>query len=253
MSFDLSSIKAGRSTRKPRTTIYGESGLGKTTFACGAPSPIVLMTEDGLGQIEVPHFPLAKSFDDVMSAIGTLYTEDHGFQSLVVDSLDWLEPLVWKATCADHGKNSIEEFGYGRGYVEASNYWRQFMDGITALRDEKDMWVILIAHSQIVHVEDPLMPAFDSHSLKLHKKAAALVEEFSDVIGFCSLKMLTIDEKKESFTDKDAKRTRAKTTGERQLHVAPSPAFVAKNRYALPPVLPLDWASYQQSIEQPTN
>lgn len=252
MAFDIGSIKAGRSTKKPRTVIYGESGLGKTTFSCGSPDPIVLMTEDGLGQIEVPHFPLAKSFDDVMTAIGTLYTEEHSFKSLVVDSMDWLEPMVWQATCREHGKESIESFGYGRGHIEAMAYWSAFLDGITALRDDRDMWIVLIAHSKIVHVEDPLMAAYDSHSLKLHQRSSALVEEFADVIGFCALKTLTIDEKKDSFTDKDAKRVRAKTTGERLLHVAPSPAFTAKNRYSLPPVLPLEWAAFQASIEQTT-
>jgi hypothetical protein len=111
------------------------------------------------------------------------------------------------------------------------------------------MYVVLIAHSQIVHVEDPLAPAYDSHSLKLHKRAAALVEEFSDVIGFAALRTLQIDEKKQSFTDKDAKRSRMKTTGERLLHVEPSPAFVAKNRYKLPPVMSLKWAEYQASLD----
>lgn len=248
MSFDLASISAGRSTRKPRTVIYGDSGLGKTTFGAGAPNPIFIQTEDGLGQLEVPHFPLAKDFDSVMAAIATLYTEEHGFNSVVVDSLDWLEPLIWQAACAQHGKSSIEDFGFGKGYVEALSFWRQFMDGITALRNDRDMYVVLIAHSQIVHIEDPLTAAYDSHSLKLHKRAASLVEEFSDVIGFAALKTMTIDEKKQSFSDKDAKRTRAKTTGERQLHVSPSPAFAAKNRYNLPPVMPLDWSAYSTAL-----
>jgi hypothetical protein len=251
MSFDIASISAGRSTRKPRTVVYGDSGLGKTTFGAGAPAPIFIQTEDGLGMLEVPHFPLAKNFDDVMGAIATLYTEPHDFQSLIVDSLDWLEPLIWSAACAAAGKTSIEDFGFGKGYVEALGYWRQFMDGITALRNDRDMFIILLAHSQIVHIEDPLTAAYDSHSLKLHKRAAALVEEFSDVIGFAALKTMTIDEKKQSFSDKDAKRTRAKTTGERQLHVSPSPAFAAKNRYNLPPVMPLEWASFAAAFAAP--
>ena len=40
MAFDLASITCARSTRSPRTVIYGDSGLGKTTFAAGAPNPI---------------------------------------------------------------------------------------------------------------------------------------------------------------------------------------------------------------------
>lgn len=249
MSFDLSSIRKGRSIKKPRTVIYGDSGVGKTTFAAGAPKPIVIQTEDGLGTLEVPHFPLATTFDDVLSAIGTLYTEQHDYQSLVIDSLDWLEPLIWADVCKSHKIDSIEALGFGKGYVEALNRWRMFCDGVTALRDGRDMWVVMVAHSQIVHVEDPTTAAYDSHGLKMHKKAAAVVEEFADVVGYAALKTMTVTEDA-GFS---AKRTRAKTTGERVMHVAPNPAYTAKNRYSLPPTLPLDWSVYQEAIEQSIN
>jgi len=249
MAFDLSSISTARSTLPPRTVVYGDKGLGKTTFATSAPNAIVIQTEDGLGQIEVAHFPLAKDFGSVMEAISTLYTDEHPFQSLVVDSLDWLEPLIWQAACAAHGKNSIEDFGYGKGYIEALAYWRQFFDGINALRTQRQMNIILLAHSQVIHIEDPLLAAYDSHALKLHKRAAALVEEWADIIGFAQLRVLQIEEKKASFTDKDAKRVRAKAAGqERLLNVAPSPAFTAKNRYNLPPVLPLEWSAFAAAL-----
>ena len=248
MAFDLSAIRKGRNTKKPRVVVYGPAGVGKTTFATSAPAPIVLQTEDGLGQIDVPHFPLATTFDDVLSAIGALFQEAHEFKTLVVDSLDWLEPLIWQDVCQAHKVESIESLGYGKGYVEALTRWRMFCDGITALRDQKDMWIVMIAHSQVTHVEDPTQPTYDSHGLKMHKKAAAVIEEFSDVIGFANLKTMTISEDA-GFNNK---RTRAKTTGERVLNVAPNPAYTAKNRYSLPPTLPLDWPAFQQSIEQPT-
>lgn len=147
MAFDLSAIRKGRNTKKPRVVVYGPAGVGKTTFATSAPAPIVLQTEDGLGQIDVPHFPLATTFDDVLSAIGALFQEAHEFKTLVVDSLDWLEPLIWQDVCQAHKVESIESLGYGKGYVEALTRWRMFCDGITALRDQKDMWVVMIAHS----------------------------------------------------------------------------------------------------------
>ena len=61
MAFDLSSIQKKAAMQAPRIMLYGVEGIGKTTFAAGAPSPIFIQTEDGLGSIDVPHFPLASS------------------------------------------------------------------------------------------------------------------------------------------------------------------------------------------------
>ena len=41
----------------------------------------------------------------------------------VIDSLDWLEPLIHAKTCEAHKQASIESFGYGRGYAEALKYF----------------------------------------------------------------------------------------------------------------------------------
>ena len=64
----------------PRILVHGVAGVGKTTFAASAESPVVSPTEDGLGMIKVPHFPLARSFDEVMEALAALYSEPHEFQ-----------------------------------------------------------------------------------------------------------------------------------------------------------------------------
>ena len=66
--------------------------------------------------------------------------------------------------------------------MEAQTFWRQFFDGITAPRDARGMTVIMIAHSQVQRVEDPTLPAYDRHGLKLHKRASALAEKFADVV-----------------------------------------------------------------------
>ena len=109
MSF-LNSIT--RNTPKTeRVIIYGESGLGKTTFATSAPNPIVIQTEDGLGQIDVSCFPLAESYIDVMKALDALVNESHDFKTVVIDSLDWLETLIWKQVCTDNKVSSIEKIG----------------------------------------------------------------------------------------------------------------------------------------------
>ena len=72
MAFDLKSIRKNEAISAPRLMLYGVEGIGKSTFAAGAPDPIFILTEDGLGSLKCKHFPLATSFDDVLEAIGTL-------------------------------------------------------------------------------------------------------------------------------------------------------------------------------------
>lgn len=240
---DLKSISKN-SPKKPRIVIYGPSGIGKTTFGASAPNPIFIITEDGLGDIEVPHFPLAKSYDDVMDALESLLKDDHDFNTVVLDSIDWCEPLVWEKTCGRLHVSSIEEPGYGRGYVEASKEWADLLNIMTRLRDEKNMVVIMIAHGAVVKIEDPIHPAYDQNGLKLHKRAAAKVEEYADILGFCALKTLVTTEK-ESFNQT---RNRAIDTGERVMYLTPSAGFKAKNRYRLPPSIPLDYSELERLL-----
>lgn len=248
MAISLSSI-ARNKVKAPRILVHGLPGVGKTTVATDAENPIVIQTEDGLGAIDVPAFPLAKSFADVMEALTALYSEDHEYQSLVVDSLDWLEPLVWRAVCEEHNWKSIEDAGYGKGYVEALTLWRKFFQAITALRDDKGMTIIMIAHSENKRIEDPTMPAYDRVDIKMHKRAAALAEEYCDCIFLARMQTHTVTEDK-GF---NAKRTRATTSGAREILTVGAPAYLAKNRYGLPPVLPLTWQAIREAMTQATS
>jgi hypothetical protein len=106
MAISLASLNRTTALKPPRILIHGVHGVGKTTFAAGAPDPVFLLTEDGLGTLDVPHFPLARTFDEVMQGLAALYTEDHGFRTLVVDSVDWLEPLIHAKVCRDRSASS---------------------------------------------------------------------------------------------------------------------------------------------------
>ncbi len=237
MAISLASISKS-SPKPPRIVIYGEAGVGKTTFACSSPAPIVVQLEDGLGLLDVPAFPKAQTFEDVLDALNALGQEKHAYQTGVIDSLDWLEPLVWEATCKRLGVDSIEAPGYGKGYVEAAREWRQFFSLVTDLRDYKNMTVVMTAHAQIVRIEDPEHPAYDSHALKLHKRAAALAEEYSDIVGFAAHKVIV---KADNPKNKTSTRNRAISGRERILHVSGSPAYSAKNRYGISEDLILSW------------
>ena len=244
MAFDLKSITRGKRLRAPKVIIYGPPKVGKSTFAAAAPKAIGIITEEGLDNIDVDAFPKAATLDDVMSAIATLYSEPHEYQSVFVDSLDWLEPLIFAKVCETHRVKNIEDLGYGKGYIMADDLWRAFFAGLDALRNDRGMTIICIAHEQITKVKNPtLADDYDAYSLKLNKRAVGIINEWADVIGFAQHEV--IQRSVESgFNQKDVK---AISTGARKLHLNPHPAYVAGNRYGMPDV-PLSWAAFAQAL-----
>ena len=98
-------------------------------------------------------------------------------------------------------------------------------------------------------------PTTDSHldcryarilSVAAHR-AAALLQEHCDVVLFANYRM-SITKADVGFNKKVA---RALGSGERVLHTAERPAFLAKNRYGLPDTLPLDWKAFVAAMPQP--
>lgn len=223
--------------KPPRILIYGPQGLGKSTFGSLADRPVFIQTEDGLDALNVPAYPLATSYEQVMGYIGELASIDHLYKTLVVDSVDWMEPLVWAQVAKEQGKKSIEDIGYGKGYVMAVDLWREYMSALNYLRDAKGMTIIQTAHAQIKRFENPETESYDRYEIKLHKLASALLLEHSDIVIFAN-HYVGITKEKKGF-DKDG-RKRAIGSGERILYTNERPSAVAKNRYGLPEEIPFD-------------
>jgi hypothetical protein len=238
----LAHVASGKQKRPRRVMLYGIHGIGKSTFGASAPGPIVIQTEDGLGDIDCRRFPLAESYGDVLTALMELYSEPHEYQTVVIDSLDWLERLIWSHVCRDKGKENIEDFGYGKGYTLALDSWREVLDGLNALRNDRQMMVVLIAHAKIERFENPETDSYDRYSPRLHKSAAALVQEWCDEVLFATYRVHT----KQTDEGFDRTRNRGIGTGDRIVRTTERPAHMAKNRLGLPDELPLDFAAYGQ-------
>jgi hypothetical protein len=221
--------------KPPRIILYGVHGLGKSTFGSLAPNPIFLQTEDGLDSINADAFPLAKSYDEVMQYLGELATEDHDYKTLVVDSVDWLETLIWNQVCAERNVQTITDIGYGGGYSAALDIWSQYIDAINYLRDEKDMMIIQLAHSQVKRFENPETDAYDRYEMKMHSKASGKLMEHSDIVLFGNY-YTSVKTSKDGMKE----RKRAIGSGERVLYTTERPAATAKNRYGLPNEIPFD-------------
>jgi len=231
MAIDLNSLRRGSVLTPPRLLIYGTHGVGKTTLACGAPDPVLIQTEDGRGLIDIPSWGPLRSYSEIVEAIGVLANEDHGFKTVIIDSLDWSEPLVWAEVCRVNGWSSIEEPGYGKGYVATGDAWRYLFDGLDTLRNERGMTVILIAHCEVFNYKSPETEPYDRYVIKLHKRAAGIVQEHVDCVFFMNWRTSIVKDKVAGSKDG---RARGVGGGNRVLYTEERPAFLAKNRYSMP-------------------
>jgi len=251
MAISLSTLRRKERPKPPVMVVFGTGGIGKTTLAAGAPNPVLLAVEDGIGELDVPNWPIA-SYADMMTAIGVLYSEEHDRRSIIVDSLDWLEAHVAAETCRRNGWQNLDEPGYGKGPNASLTVWRELIEGLRALRDEREMIVIMIAHHIIKRFDSPETEPYDRYNLKLYEKAGALLYEFADVVGFLNYRV-SVAKTETGFNKKVA---RGVGGGQRVLYFEERPGFVAKNRYGMPPSIDLPstqdpaqlWAAVAQHL-----
>jgi hypothetical protein len=241
MAFDLKSILKNTAMAAPRVMVYGVEGIGKSTFGAGAPNPVYILTEDGLGSLNVDHFPLATSFQDVMDAISTLYKDNHAFETVVIDSLDWLEAIIQREI---EQKYDAKDLAYGKGALIAAERWREILDGLNALRNDKGMIVILIAHTTIKRFDSPEVEPYDRYQPKLQERSNAVVREWADAVLFANYRTIV----KKDDVGFNQTNNRGISTGERLLFTSERPAYMAKNRYNMPESIPLSWDAFAEAI-----
>ena len=243
-------IQTGKLRLPPRLLLYGIEGIGKSTLASHCPNPVFIPTEDGLGEIDCQRFPLATSYEDVDTALQELCNEDHAFQTVVIDSLDWHERLIWDRLCKSYGVGSIEKVdgGYGKGYVHAVGMWRKVIDRLNALRNQRSMMVVLLAHAKVEKFDDPEAPSYDRYVPRLHRNGAALLSEYCDAVLFATRRIITRTEDGGFNRTRTIASGQGKDGGDRILRSVGGPSCVAKNRYNLPAELPLSWPALMSGI-----
>jgi len=256
MAFNLSSITAEPTLLPPRIVLCGIPKIGKTTFGSQSPGALLvpIKGERGADEIAVPKTPVQSGFGGVMEIIGALYEERHDFQTLVIDSISTLESLIWDRLIKSEKSakiQRIEDFGYGKGYVNALNLWRQMLSGLDALRESRGIGSILISHVAVKSFQDPLGTPFDQYVLSVHKGAAELVQRWADCILFANARVHVTQETDARGAPKLGARKRGITVDERVLFTQARAGHPGGGRGAyghIPYELPLDYQSFADAV-----
>lgn len=241
--------KSIENKKTPRIVFYGVAGIGKTTFASQFKNPIFLACEDGFGNLDVNYIEI-KNFEKFVEALEFL--KDKEFNTIVIDTLDALERLIFAHICKENKISSIEDMGFGKGYAVALNIWRNLLNLLDVYR-QRNINIILLAHAAIKPHRSPDSDTYDRYRLDLNEKTASLIKEWADTVLFANYEVITSKEK--GFGN-----------GNRFLYTEERPAHWGKNRYGLPYKIEfsgceqgfanfksLMTASYQQKNEEKNN
>ena len=230
-------INKGPADVAVRIGIYGSEGVGKTTLASQMPDPLWIDTEGSTRHMDVKRFDQPTELGDVIEQINYVISNPTVCKTLVIDTVDWLEKLLFNAVVAENHWKDIESPGYGKGYVAAKQKMQQILEMLDMVID-RGIHVVLICHSIIRKFDQPdEMGSYDRYMLKLNEKnIAPLVKEWVDALFFVNFKTDVVS------VDKDGKTKKGRGGQKRIMYANHTAAWDAKNRFGLPDEMPFEFS-----------
>ena len=226
-------ITRGKIRKALKIVVYGQEGVGKSTFASKFPGAVFIDTEGSTHQLDVARFDAPSSWEMLLQEVEYAKQQPEQIGTLVIDTADWAEKLCIKAVCDKAQKDGIEDFGWGKGYTYVQEEFGKLINKLTEVI-EVGINVVVTAHAQMKKVEQPdEMGSYDRWELKLTKQCSPLLKEWADLLLFANYKTIVVNTGDKKYKGQGGQQRIMYTT-----HTA---AWDAKNRHDLPEVLPFDY------------
>lgn len=254
----------------PIIVVHAEPNIGKTTWASTAPNPIFMFTENGQRDLELAvmgdkdYITSYAEFMEHLTTVAILRKKgelndehDNPYETLVIDSLDHLEKLVYDGVAHEFRDNHMvkdnftedqrrkvktfadipPKYNFDKWNMIFSK-WSRIMDGIAAIRS-MGMAIIGVCHSLDKGVSDTVSEVeYEKRMLHLHPKySQPYWVDNADLIGYMHYPLVSNEE-----TGKTAQATTPVITFKRT-HLALTKQNFGSTEYKV--ALPKDGSEYQ--------
>lgn len=231
-------VISGRIDSPQRILLYGAGGIGKSTLAALAPSPVFLDVESGTNALDVPRVDGLETFADLRACLQSNALD--GYKTVVLDSVTMAEEMAIAHTIAtvQHEKGglvrSVEGYGFGKGYQHVyETFLLLLADLDRQIRQGRSL--ILVAHDCTADVPNPVGDDWIRYEPRLQapKSGKASIRnrvvEWADHVLFLGYDVI-------------AKDGKGKGGGTRTIYTDELPSHLAKSR-SVHQVLPFTSAS----------
>jgi len=219
----------------PKMIVYGQPGVGKTTFAASA-NAILIDCENGAGAVPgLTRTPYLQSWPQMRQWLAEIAaTPPDGVSALAVDTIDWMIQRIVEHVVLDLDGKAAGDItntlgtahgGYFKAREIVQNIvYRDLLPMLNAVADN-GVSIILLAHAANTKMTTP--EGFDVRlaAPDLPHWISPPFIEWADAVLYAS---------------RDGDR--------RTLLTEATNVILAKNRYSLPAELPLSWSALMQAL-----
>ena len=242
-------IATGKKPGPRRLLAYAAHGVGKSTFASHAPNPLFLDIEEGTHDLDVARWdePIT-SYTNFVSVLEWVRHQQHSYQTLVIDTIDWLEKLIFHDIATAAGVISISDIDFGKGPPRAIPKWNFILNTLELIQRQRRMGIVLLSHARIEKVANPEGTQYDRYSPDLWTNArnegvGNMVQEWCSEVFFLRKKRFVRTEGK-GFNEHGV----VVGSEEREMLTSDTAYASAKNRLGMPTTLPMLWSEYAKYI-----
>ncbi len=206
--------------------LYGRAKIGKSTFAANFDDALFLATEPGLNHLEVFKTNI-NSWDKFLSACGEIAKGEHGFKTVVVDTVDNLVGFCQDYVCRENKISHPSELPHGKGWSLVTVELSRALVKLASL----PYGVVFISHSDLSEVETKTKK-YSRYTISVGGKNKHVILNMVDIILFVDSAVKDGEEK-------------------RIIRTKPSLYWEAGDRSGeLPEEVPLDFNEFKKYFKQ---